>query len=488
MGKDREGKFHPKKGRPSGEGNTKGFDSHADAGAIEQQIKLEDTLPLKETGAPETMRHPNRKTDKTRRRSAPLNSRKRPSRTTATVSADSIQHPVEDPIIDEGITYGMSRTEFQDLDKQKGNHFFSFYLTTHQSGVEVNEQHDRIAFKTAVQKLATQLEQAGETGPREVLLTMTEPLLSKDPFWRRQSKGLAVLITDGFIRVIKLPYAPGNFAESNKKFFLRPLLPLIMNDEYYYVLLLSKKQAKVFRADRFSIAPVSIPELPDGIEDVVHFEEKNNEGLFRTGSSGGGGGANYHGLGESGPDHKENIAMYAKEVDRTLHQFLLGKESVPLVLAGVGYLLNIFRKTSTYGHIWEEQVEGNVEYTDLATLHQDVHKLMEPYFESRLRRAIDAYGVKSDTSRVSSQPAEIIPAAHYSRISHLFVQEGHEMWGTFNELSNSIVMHNMREEGDESLVDRAVVKTIVNGGDVHILPERQMPNSGGLAAVMRFDA
>jgi hypothetical protein len=382
----------------------------------------------------------------------------------------------------------MSREEFQDLDKQKGNHFFSFYLTTHQSGVEVNEQQDRIAFKTAVQRLATQLEQTGESPLREMLLETAEQLISNDAFWRRQSKGLAVLITDGFVRLIKLPYAPGNFAESSKKFYLRPLLPLIMNEEYFYILLLSKKQAKVFRADRFSISPVSIPELPDGIEDVVHFEEKNSEGLFRTGSSGGGGGAVYHGLGESGPDHKEDIAMYAKEVDRTLHQFLLGKESVPLVLAGVGYLLNIFRKTSTYGHIWDQQVEGNVEYTDLATLQQEVLNLMQPYFESKLHKAIDAYGVKSDTSRVSAQPAEIIPAAHYSRVSHLFVQEGHEMWGTFDEFKNSIVIHNTRENGDESLVDRAVVKTVVNGGEVYILPEAQMPNTGGLAAVMRFDA
>jgi hypothetical protein len=489
MAKDREGKFHPRKGRPSGEGRSKGFDSHRDAKAIEEQIKLEEKLDVSVAGTPDTMRHPNRNKDKARRRSLTVNTRKKPSRTTRVPSANTTNTPsgIETTIGE--VISTMSREEFQKLDQTPGDVLFSFYMPTHSSGVEVNEQHDKIHFKAEVQRLATLLENDNQkSAAKEILLKTTEELISNDQFWRNQAEGLAVFITDNFIRVLKLPYAPMQHSGYNKRFFLRPLLPLVMNKEYFFILLLSKKQAKIFRADQYTISPVEIPELPDGIEDVVHFEEKDGEGLFRTGSSGAGGGANFHGLGESGPDHKENIAMYMKEVDRTLHQFLLGNESAPLVLAGVEYLLSIFRKVSVYGHIWDGQIEGNVEYKDTATLHKAGLETVESYFTGTLTDAIETYGVKSDTSKVSIQPAEIIQAAHYSRVSKLFVEEGLEIWGTFDEKNNTIVMHNQRMEDDESLVDRAIVNTIGHGGEAFILPQDKMPAPSSIAAVMRFDA
>jgi hypothetical protein len=488
MGKDREGKFHTRKGRPSGKGTSKGFDGHEDAAEIEQQLQMEEQLNVGETGTPDTMRHPNRNTNKGSSGRLSVNTRRKPAKATRTLTSDNTNRPEQTAAIQEGMTTAMSRETFNQLDATPGTHFFSFYMPTHQSGLEVNEQHDRIAFKTAVQRMAAHLEQEEQSAAREMLLSTSGDIVSNDRFWRSQGKGLAVLLTENFVRLIKLPFSPGQIAISNRRFYLSPLLPLIMNREYFYILLLSKKQAKVFRADRYSISPVTVSELPDGIEDVVHFENKDNEGLFRTGSSGGGGGANFHGLGESGPDHKENIAMYLKEVDKTLHQYLLGQESVPLLLAGVDYLLSIYRKVSVYGHISDEQIEGSAEYKDLFTLHDEAMTRMKGYFEESKRDAIESYGVKSDTSRVSTQAAEIIPAAHFSRVSKLFVREGAQIWGRFDEADSRLLIHSVQEPGDDSLIDRAIVKTIANGGDAYVLPENEMPGLADMAAVMRFDA
>lgn len=39
--------------------------------------------------------------------------------------------------------------------------------------------------------------------------------------------------------------------------------------------------------------------------------------------------------------------------------------------------------------------------------------------------------------------------------------------------------------GSEDLVDNAVVNTVMNGGEVHVL-EEQMPNGSDMAAVFRY--
>jgi hypothetical protein len=486
MGKDREGKFHPRKGRPAGEGVAKGFDGHSNASEIEHQLQLEEQLNVSETGTPDTLRHPNRNTSKASGR--PSANRKKSSKSTKSASSDNINTSQKAGTIQQEVTTIITREDFKNLEAISGTHFFSFYMPTHSLGLEVNEQRDRTEFKTSVQRLASQLEQEGQTAARETLLTSTNQLISNDDLWRSQAKGLAVLITENFTRLIRLPYSPGQHAVSNKRFYLSPLLPMVMSREYFYVLLISKKQSKIFRVDRYGISPLTISELPDGIDDVVHFENKDNEGLFRTGSSGGGGGANYHGTGESGPDHKENIAAYLKEVDRTLHQYLLSKETAPLLLAGVDYLLSIFRKVSVYGHIAKEQIEGSNEHADLSTLHSEAISRMQDYFEEGKRSAMEAYGVKSNTSLVSTKTSEIIPAAYFSRVSKLFVREGAQIWGTFDEATSKLVIHSIQEAGDDNLVDRAIVKTIANGGDAYLFAENEMPGSADLAAVMRFDA
>jgi len=59
----------------------------------------------------------------------------------------------------------------------------------------------------------------------------------------------------------------------------------------FFVLIISKKNAKFFRGDASGLRHVNITELPNGINDVVHSDEK---------------------------EEKQNIVMYLKEVDKTL--------------------------------------------------------------------------------------------------------------------------------------------------------------------------
>jgi len=231
---------------------------------------------------------------------------------------------------------------------------------------------------------------------------------------------------------------------------------------------------------------IEVKELPNGVDDVVHFEEKDDQKLFRTGSSGAGEGANYHGIGAGKPDEKENISMYLEEVDETLWKEILHDEHVPLLLAGVEYLLPLFKKVSHYQHIWDKNITGNLEYTDDQQLYKQAREVMEPYFRERLNKAKELYGNQSATALTSSVIEDVIPAAYYSRISQLFVQRDEQIWGTFDEQANELVIHDKQEENDDSLLDKAVMKTILNGGEVFVVDKEDMPVQSKLAALMRY--
>jgi len=146
----------------------------------------------------------------------------------------------------------------------------------------------------------------------------------------------------------------------------------------FFVLILSKKNAKFFRGDVSGLHFMDVSELPNGVTDVVHVEEKDDQKLYRTGSSGGGAGANYHGMGAGTPDDKENIQMYLKEVDRTLWQWGLNKEKAPLVVGGVEYICAMFKDITQYKNVADGCLTGSFENADPKEIYKRAKAVVNP--------------------------------------------------------------------------------------------------------------
>jgi hypothetical protein len=486
MGKDREGKFHPRKGKPSGSMRVEGVGlKPVSSGTYEENLEIAEKYTVgEEEPAPNLrVRHPNRNVDKKEERQQDKSEAKNTKEKREKFAGDVAQSQAEE------ITLPLTRDKFADLANFQSSCCVSFFLPTHTAGVEVNELVDNTLFKKMLQQVTVQLKQ--KNIDELTMARMLKPgydLLRNDMFWRNLSPGLAVFISDdGMFRYLKMPLAPKEELVMNSSFYISPLLPVVSNSDYFYLLVLSKKQSKFYRADAFGMVELIINELPNGVDDVVHFEEKDDQKLWRTGSSGAGGGANYHGIGAGKPDDKANLAMYFDEVDETLWKEVLNRENVPLLLAGVDYLIPIYKSVAQYNNICEDSISGNQGYTDLNSLYEAARKKMEPYFDERHVKALEAYGNQSATELTSSIPADVIPAAHYKRVWHLFVQQGApHIWGRFDELNNTLTIHEKQEEGDEDLIDKAITKTILNAGEVHLLPKDRMPADSPVAALMRY--
>jgi hypothetical protein len=458
MGKDRENKWHPGKGKPSG--------------ANKSQPEIPADLPGK---------HPNRNTSKGEDHSTTGSTQNKSINATFTEEFSKTQ-PEELPGI-------LTKDIFIELAGFNKAPCISILMPTHKAGMEVNEQVDLTAFKSALQQVEKTLNEKGTE--QTIIKSMLKPgydLLRDNTFWLSLNNGLAVFIADGFFKYVKLPVPLVQQVRVNNAFYVSPLVPFMVRAEYFYVLDIAKRDPRFYRADSFGIEHLPVEEMPSDIADVVHFEEKEGDMLFRTGGRGGTGGANFHGIGGGRPEHKENIAQYLKEVDNTIWQSHLNRENVPLLLAGQEFLIPIYKSVTKYKEIWPEALTGNHHHQNDNELYEEAIKVMKPYFDQPLKYALEDYGNKLATNLTSSMIDTIIPATYYGKVSHLFVKKGLQVCGTFNEQENKLAIQdiegNMNEADD--LIDKAVIKTIQNGGEVYFLEADQMPNQDELAAIFRY--
>jgi len=113
----------------------------------------------------------------------------------------------------------------------------------------------------------------------------------------------------------------------NSSFNILPLLPLMTDDAYFFLLMLSKKDARIFRGDAYGMELLEVEGLPNGMDDVIHFEEKDTQQTMRRAGAGAGrgaiSGANFHGHGPGLADETEWVIQYLKEVNQTLWTELL---------------------------------------------------------------------------------------------------------------------------------------------------------------------
>ncbi|WP_353134305.1 hypothetical protein [Pseudopedobacter sp.] len=382
----------------------------------------------------------------------------------------------------------LSKKDFYELSEQHSGSNISIYLPTHKSGVAVNEKQDQIVFKNLVQQTAQELKQRGHELPAiERLLQPAYDLIEDKEFWNSMSEGLAVFLANDFFKIIKIPYTVNQELHINSSFNVSQLTQMVTNNRHFYLLVISKNKTRFLKGDSYSIEELEVPGLPYGIDDVIHFEEKSERKLFRGGGTQSGVAASFHGHSNGLADEDEYILQYMKEVDQTLWTEVLANEKAPLLLAGVDAIVATYKSASKYKHIVDDYISGNHDQTNKNALLKKATELVKPFFEEQCNQALKNYYNNLAGQFTSSIPEKIIPASYYAQVSDLFVEKNTHIWGNFDEENNKLTVHTEKQPDDECLVNKAIVKTMMNGGGVYVLEKEKMPKESVMAAFLRFN-
>jgi Bacterial archaeo-eukaryotic release factor family 3 len=368
----------------------------------------------------------------------------------------------------------------------------SLYLPTFRAGAET--QQNPIRFKNLLREAQNQLEERGlRAAEAEEVLAEARGLVDDGPFWQRQSDGLALFVARGFLRTHQLPRELPELAIVDSHFYLKPLFPLLTGDGHFYVLGLSMNHVRLLAGDREGLrevelgddVPLSLTEAlgEELTQQMLQFNVNNPSAQGRQGAP------RYHGHGGGEDDGKPEIEKFFNLVDRGLRKRYLDRDGhAPLVLAGVDYLLPLFREASEYPNLVEQGITGNPERLRPEELHQQAWAIVEPIFQEDQRRAADRYADLAGTGRGSSQLGEVLAAAHDGRIDTLWTAQGARLWGHFDPATREVAVEEEgRRNGNEDLLDLAAVQTFLNGGTVFAVEPEAVPAGGEpLAALFRY--
>lgn len=218
-------------------------------------------------------------------------------------------------------------------------------------------------------------------------------------------------------------------------------------------------------------------------------QESHGQVSFHTNSNPGSGGhgSAYFGYGSGQGDGKlmkQEIQHFFQAIDHGVHS-MLPKKNLPLVLAGVGYLLPIYREVSKYPQLMAEEIIGNPDSQDkIEDLHGRANSLFQHLEKEECNRASHIFKENLATGRGASGVTDVVPSAFYGRLTHLFLEAGKVQWGIFDKASGKINLQNSYVPGAVDLANLACVH-VLHGGKVYALTREEMPNNGDFAALCR---
>jgi hypothetical protein len=396
----------------------------------------------------------------------------------------------------------LPRKDIEPLLRTAGGPCVSIFLPTFRAGGE--RQQNPIRLKNVVRSVAERLEEDwGMRGPdADELLDPVKRLVDDNSFWLHQSDGLALFLSPDTFKSFRLPVQLNELAVVEKRFHLKPLLPLLSGDGdgHFYVLSLSRKNIRLLSGSRFRVqeidldsqgVPTSVTEALGDLKQIQMQASTSSKTPHRF-SMGPRGGPIFsaHATGE------ENVVAelrnYFERFDDALGKIDVDRKA-PVVLAGVEYLLPIYRDAATtFQNICEDALRGNMEVEKAEDLHAAAWEIVEPHFLQERRKAAERFGDLTGSGRSSTELNDVLPAAHDGRVESLFVARGVRVWGSYDGGENRrITLQSGQGEdgprnGNEDLLDLAAVQTYLNGGKVFVVEQQEVPEGKPLAAVFRY--
>ncbi len=364
----------------------------------------------------------------------------------------------------------------------------SIYMPTFKAGKEVEQ--NQIRYKNLVRRAEEQLREHGlRPDDVEDILNPVRAFVDDSIYWKFQSTGLALFRSKNDFYSYRLPLEFDELTVVSDRYHVKPLLPLFNNEGEFYLLAFSKGKIRLFRGSKFDVSEVDLAGIPKSLQEALKFDVYNKELQFQTGTPRHGGrrDAIFFGGGSNQPNEKKEILRFFQQIDKGLNEYLKDSQA-PLVLAGVDYLIPIYKEANKYAHLVDSHISGNPDDLSPQTLHEKGWALVTPVFYEEQAKALERFKqlIGSKSNLASIEISAIVESGFTKRVESLFVANDVQIWGTFNSKSLQSEIHESQQEGDEDLLDFAAVHTLINAGTIYPLPLKKMPRQRPAAAIFRY--
>lgn len=384
----------------------------------------------------------------------------------------------------------LTKKKFEQLINREEELCVSMYLPTYRMGADIRQ--NPIRFKQRIREAEDRLFDKGLS--KSEVRSILEPasnLVDETIFWQNRTEGLAIFLTNGEISYYHLPFEAKEQTIISNKFYTSPLLPLFTSDGQFYILALSKNDIRFFKASKQMVRQIELKDSPSNIDEMRVDIDPRTKLQIITSSPQGNTELSYNkvtqGQANENDYDKNLLSKYFRAIDESLNKTIKG-EDLPLVLAGVEYLIPIYKDISKYSNIVDEFIKGNPEILSGDDLQKMSWEIMEPKFLKIQELAEAKYEQYSGQKNklFSNSFKKIIPEAYRGQIETLFIASGMEQWGKYNPDTNKVELYEEEKNGTEDLVGYAANLTISRGGTVFAVDLDKVPGNGPVAAVLRY--
>lgn len=377
----------------------------------------------------------------------------------------------------------MNQTELQALLTATGSGLkASLYMPAVKAGQETRQ--NSIRFKNLLRELENQLAALGARQSEvEKLLAPAKALVDDYEFWQHTGRGFAIFLAPDFHRHYHLAIKFDELAIAGERFYLKPLLRLFSQDQQFYVLALSQNAVRLLAADPHSVSEIDLEDTPTSLEDALGHQLSEQQLQFHSGDAGAD--PVYHAQGSGQDDIKPEISKFFSLVDKAVTS-RIGAERRPLVLAGVEYVLALYRGVTDYQPVLDKSISGNHDHTSAEELRASAWEIAASYFQTAVEQTVERYRALAADGRASAQLEDIVAAAVDGRIDTLLVARGERRWGRYDPGDRRIERHEEQSPASEDLLDLAAVNTYMQSGQVFICEPHAIPDRAPAAAIYRY--
>lgn len=375
-----------------------------------------------------------------------------------------------------------------ELAEMHGTNYVSIYIPTHRAGKETISGKDALILKNQVSDIKLKLGEQGMSGQDiDKFVKPVNDLVNDHEFWSHQSDGLAIFLSDDLFDKYSVPIYFEAFNYLSNEFYLKPLMPLFNGDGIFYMLILALGDVKYYQCKRHSITEIKVNDLiPSQLEDSVGYDHDQKSLQVRS-QQGNKGQGMFHGHGDKESESKNELVKYFREIDKGLMTILHDDQKPPLVVCCLDYHFPIYREVNSYQNLFPQHLSGNPDDKDVLLMHEEVWELLKPYFSKTRQEKLDQYSQFIVNEKASSDLHQILPAAFDGKVDTLFLENGTDIYGIYDPLTQAINIQDTHQIQNVSLMNLAAMKVLLNGGTVYLSDKDDMPDaSSKINALYRY--
>lgn len=371
----------------------------------------------------------------------------------------------------------ITKKKVEELSKIHDAFCVSIFIPTHRAGKDVIDGKDAINLKNQVKEIKVKLGEHGMSVPDiETYVKPINDLINDHEFWRHQSDGLAIFLSDNFFEKYTVPVYFEEFNYLSSEFYLKPLMPLFNGDGLFYLLTLKMDQVKFYEGTRHSITEIVINDLiPGQLEDSVgyDFEQQSIQARSQQGNNGEG---MFHGHGDSESELKQELMKYFREINKGLMTLLGEDQKVPLVVCCLDFHFPIYREVNSYQHLFPQHISGDPSDKDIFLLHEEAWKLLQPHFSATRQEKREKFSQFIGTGKASSDLNKILPAALQGKVDTLFLENKADVFGIYDPSTQEIEIQDSHKTPNVSLLNLLAMEVLTKGGKVYLFEKEENPN------------